>query len=165
MSNTAATPKWFTQFRGFTYDPKAGLKSNFNRLVTARQWGRKLKTKRWVECQGSLFDSLYGTDTSKLEIWQELCHEVHIQQPPSSITQCKKVYKPSLWSGRALTYGLTRFLGVVRCWSIWSTSLITVCLVLRSSDFATTMRSGSTRRTTAHFHFTKRSRTASSRFC
>jgi hypothetical protein len=79
---------WFSSFLNFVYDATATLKSNFNRLAIARNWG---KCKRWIECQVALFGSLYGTDTTKLEMWQDLCREVHIQDPPASITGCKKV--------------------------------------------------------------------------
>ncbi|KAF1932868.1 uncharacterized protein M421DRAFT_416470 [Didymella exigua CBS 183.55] len=88
-----ATENWFNQFAGFTYDPTSGLRSNFDRLAAQRQWGHKLKNTRWVQCQISEFGRLYGNDddVSKLEKWQELCREVHVQEVPSSITQCKKV--------------------------------------------------------------------------
>jgi hypothetical protein len=94
MSNTQITAAtWFSSFNNFVYDPNAHLKSNFSRLATARKWGNKLRCARWVDCQISLFDTLYGTDTTKLEIWQDLCREVRIAEPPNSITGCKKVNK------------------------------------------------------------------------
>lgn len=85
---------WFDQFAGFANEPSAGLRSNFDRLAAQRQWGKKLKHTRWVQCQTAEFGRLYGdgVDVSKLEKWQELCREVHVKDPPSSITQCKKVY-------------------------------------------------------------------------
>lgn len=90
MTNTA-TPDWFKRFQGFTYDHATGLKSNFLRLSAARQWGPNRKAAQWVACQSATFDNLYGTDTTKLEIWQDLCREVYIKNPPNSITGCKKV--------------------------------------------------------------------------
>jgi hypothetical protein len=92
MSDTTDTPDWFTHFHGFTYDFGADLRSNFNRLATALRWSRDQKHMNWIQCQASVFDSFYGTDTSKLEKWQELCREVGIQEPPNSITRCKKVF-------------------------------------------------------------------------
>ncbi|OAL00573.1 hypothetical protein IQ06DRAFT_347927 [Phaeosphaeriaceae sp. SRC1lsM3a] len=85
------TPEWFDQFHDFTYDATVGLKSNFQRLAAARQWGTARKSAQWVSCQTVTFDSVYGTDTTKLEVWQELCREVYIKNPPKSIKGCKKV--------------------------------------------------------------------------
>jgi hypothetical protein len=92
MSDTTSPePNWFTQFHGFVYEPSAGIQSNFDRLASVRKWGAALKSKRWAECQVARFGNLYGTDTSKLEMWQALCREVYIKDPPGSITGCKKV--------------------------------------------------------------------------
>jgi hypothetical protein len=92
MSNTKdAAITRFSSFSNFVYDPHANLKSNFNRLATARKWGNKLRCAQWAECQVALFDTLYGTDPAKLEIWQALCREVRITEPPNSIRECKKV--------------------------------------------------------------------------
>jgi hypothetical protein len=46
-----------------------------------------------VECRVALFETFYGTDTSKVEIWLELCRKVYVLQSPDSITGCKKVKK------------------------------------------------------------------------
>jgi hypothetical protein len=88
-----AVRDWFSAFINFTYDPSSGLRSNFDRLATQRGWGRKLKQKRWTECQTTCFTALYGgdADKNKLEKWQDLCREVHIADPPNSISGCKKV--------------------------------------------------------------------------
>ncbi|KAF2024029.1 hypothetical protein EK21DRAFT_104952 [Setomelanomma holmii] len=82
---------WFSQFDDFTYNPIETVQTNFTRLAKVRKWGAKLKSKRWVQCQTALFGSLYGTDTTKLEIWQELCRDVLIDEPPNSITKCKEL--------------------------------------------------------------------------
>jgi hypothetical protein len=116
MSDSVGTPKWFTQFPEFTYDHSAGVQSNFYRLAKARQWGAILKGKHWAACQTSLFDSLYGTDTTKLEIWQDLCREVHIRKPPGSIKQCKKVFVRLFSSNQALICGLPRFSEAATFW-------------------------------------------------
>jgi hypothetical protein len=87
---------WFSAFTNFLYDPSLGLKSNFDRLAAQRGWGRKLKKKRWTECQTVCFTALYGgdADKNKLERWQDLCLEVHIADPPKSISGCKQVEQP-----------------------------------------------------------------------
>ncbi|KAF2819048.1 hypothetical protein CC86DRAFT_472448 [Ophiobolus disseminans] len=41
MSNPSTAPAWFSSFYGFTYDPYIDLRTKFNRLSTARNWGRK----------------------------------------------------------------------------------------------------------------------------
>ncbi|XP_014556111.1 hypothetical protein COCVIDRAFT_38166 [Bipolaris victoriae FI3] len=88
-SNSGGT--WFSQFAPFAYDPTAGLKSNFERLANTRNWGNKLRHKRWHQCQAAEFDAAYGKDISKLESWQALCREVLIDEVPGSIRQCKAV--------------------------------------------------------------------------
>jgi hypothetical protein len=90
-NSVSSTPDWFTQFDQFTYNSNAGIGSKFNRLATTRQWGTRLKMSRWIECPSIVFESLYRTDTTKLEIWQELCREVHVGEIPSSIKKCKRV--------------------------------------------------------------------------
>jgi hypothetical protein len=91
-----AVSDWFSAFTNFVYDPRSGLKKNFDRLAAQRGWGQKLKNKHWTECQNNCFTSLYGGDADKykLEKWQDLCREVHITDPPQSITGCKKVRNP-----------------------------------------------------------------------
>ena len=82
---------WFQQFENFVHDPTVGIRSNFERLAAQRSWGNRLKQRRWAECQEEEFGYAYGTNTTKLEIWQRLCREVHISDPPDSITQCRQV--------------------------------------------------------------------------
>jgi hypothetical protein len=91
--SAGAVSDWFSAFANFAYDPDSGLRSNFDRLATQRQWGKKLKRKRWTQCQTVCFAALYGgdADKNKLEKWQDLCREVHIADPPMSISGCKKV--------------------------------------------------------------------------
>ncbi|KAH7335625.1 hypothetical protein BKA66DRAFT_577490 [Pyrenochaeta sp. MPI-SDFR-AT-0127] len=93
FESTNGTLNWFSKFNKFAFDPNSGLKSNFERLAAHRNWGHKLKRKRWTECQTACFDALYGgdADKNKLEKWQELCHEVHITNPPETISGCKEV--------------------------------------------------------------------------
>ncbi|KAI4955403.1 hypothetical protein J4E91_001263 [Alternaria rosae] len=67
---------WFQQFENFVHDPTVGIKSNFDRLAAQRNWGHRLRQRRWAECQEEEFGYAYGTDTTKLEIWQKLCREV-----------------------------------------------------------------------------------------
>ncbi|CAA9966292.1 hypothetical protein PTNB73_08162 [Pyrenophora teres f. teres] len=90
-SDNAQAGSWFLKFPPFVYDPTAGLRSNFDRLAAQRNWGEKVRRRRWVECQEEEFGNAFGTDTTKLESWQKLCREVHISDPPESISGCKKV--------------------------------------------------------------------------
>jgi hypothetical protein len=118
------TPEWFSRFDELTYNSNAGIRLNFNRLAIARQWGTRLRMSRWIECQSTVFDSLYGTDATKLERWQELCGEVHVDEIPGSINGCKKV---SILSVFRFTHTdmLHRHLEVAKSLSTSSTSLTT----------------------------------------
>ncbi|KAF2444630.1 hypothetical protein P171DRAFT_472669 [Karstenula rhodostoma CBS 690.94] len=89
---TSSVSDWFSNFAGFQYEPSSGLRRNFDRLASQRGWGRKLEKKRWTECQTTCFAALYGgdADKNKLEKWQDLCREVHITDPPDSISGCRK---------------------------------------------------------------------------
>jgi hypothetical protein len=111
---------WFQKFPPFVYDPIAGIRSNFKRLAAQRNWVGKSASKRWAECQAEEFDYAYGTDTTKLEIWKNLCHEVHISDPPDSINQCKKVNESQAVETLLLT--AYRCLVAGTSWSIWSIS-------------------------------------------
>ncbi|KAH8644453.1 hypothetical protein IG631_01917 [Alternaria alternata] len=88
--NPSQAGAWFQKFPPFVYNPTAGIRSNFERLAAQRKWAGKTVRKRWAECQAEEFDYAYGTDTTKLETWQNLCREVHVSDPPGSITQCKR---------------------------------------------------------------------------
>ncbi|KAI4627252.1 uncharacterized protein J4E87_003814 [Alternaria ethzedia] len=90
---------WFQQFENFVHDPTVGIRSNFERLAAQRSWGNRLKQRRWAECQEEEFGYAYGTNTTKLEIWQRLCREVHISDPPDSITQCRQMVRGSRAKG------------------------------------------------------------------
>ena len=90
-TQTSKAGTWFLQFPPFVYDPTADLRSNFERLATSRNWGEKLKRKRWAACQIEEFGNAYGTNTTRLESWQNLCREVHIPDPPDSINKCRNV--------------------------------------------------------------------------
>ena len=102
---------WFSGFANFPYDPNSGLRSNFDQLATQRKWGKKLKGKRWAECQTACFSALYGGDADQgnLEKWQDLCREVHILSPPGCIKDCKQVRSP--WLSQTFTLMLTFCLG------------------------------------------------------
>lgn len=93
-----AIARWFDNFKPFQYNPFQGLQENFNRLATGRNWGHKLRNKRWIEIQQFAFTTLYGrnTEMTNLEKWQDLCRDVLIEPVPESITQCKKVCLSSL---------------------------------------------------------------------
>jgi hypothetical protein len=120
---------WFQKFQNFAHDPAAGIASNFERLAAERNWGDGLKRRRWAECQEEEFGRAYGTDTTKLDIWQNLCREVHISDPPDSIAKCKKVKRVANHGESAANY--FRCLAAGTSWSTWSTSLITETLALK----------------------------------
>jgi hypothetical protein len=82
---------WFANFPDYTYAASISLEANDDALATKRPWGLKLQIKRMGKCRAAQFDHLYGTDTTKLEIWQKLCHEVYIPNPPDSIKGYREV--------------------------------------------------------------------------
>ncbi|RMZ72867.1 transcription factor Zn C2H2 [Pyrenophora seminiperda CCB06] len=86
---------WFLNFPSFAYDYSLPLEDNFSRLAASHKWDREEKRKHWAECQIEEFGNAYGTDTTKLENWQNLCREVRIDEPMPSITQCKKALNAS----------------------------------------------------------------------
>jgi hypothetical protein len=63
------------------------------------RWGRQRNAREWLQCQVALFNDLYGTNTTDLEMWQDLCREVYIKTPLNSIKGCKKARRLSApWS-------------------------------------------------------------------
>ncbi|KAI9720667.1 MAG: hypothetical protein M1812_002847 [Candelaria pacifica] len=76
----------------FTPDPTAGLADEFARLALFHGW--KPQDKRYHKERAKFytegFNTAWGTDASKLSIWQALCQEVRIEPVPESITKCKK---------------------------------------------------------------------------
>jgi hypothetical protein len=150
---------WFQKFPPFVYNPTAGIRSNFERLAAQRKWAGKTVRKRWAECQAEEFDYAYGTDTTKLETWQNLCREVHVSDPPGSITQCKRVNKSQAIGNLLLT--ACRCLVAGMSWSTWLILSIIVTLVLRSSGLRTTTSSGNIHHRTTFFLEGGRNRTVS----
>jgi hypothetical protein len=88
-------PSYFSQFPDFTPKVDANFTAQFKALAISQGWSNKEKSKYRVEAIQEEFDHLYGTDTSKLEKWQQLCREVGISDVPNSITKCKKVGSPT----------------------------------------------------------------------
>ena len=66
----------------------------FERLRLYQHWQMGSKDYRKCRNQCLKLESEHhlGQDSSKLERWQSLCDEVHIDLIPVSITQCKKVH-------------------------------------------------------------------------
>jgi hypothetical protein len=85
----------FDDFRssGFVPDPNAPLAIEFKRLAKHQGWGNRSKQfyEQRASCFVRAFEIHYGNKSERLEGWQWLCGEVHIDPIPESITQCKKV--------------------------------------------------------------------------
>jgi hypothetical protein len=71
--------------------PKDNFNSLFNRLAIKEGWSQSQRKKRRHEAIAGEVDAIYGTDTTKLAKWQELCRDVQIEPVPGSIKKCKKV--------------------------------------------------------------------------
>ncbi|KAK4997340.1 hypothetical protein LTR66_003222 [Elasticomyces elasticus] len=55
--------------------------------------GEKPRVKIYKRCVAGKFTSHYGVDASRLEKWQEICHDCGIPVVLTSIKQCKKALK------------------------------------------------------------------------
>lgn len=81
---------YFAQ-HGIIAGPNEDFASLFNRLAIKEGWSKTQRKKHRPEAITAEIDAIYGTDTTKLEKWQELCRDVKIEPAPLSITKCKKV--------------------------------------------------------------------------
>ncbi|KAI9812009.1 MAG: hypothetical protein M1827_004901 [Pycnora praestabilis] len=85
---------FFDRYANFVPDPQANLVEEFARLAVATGMNpcgatyRRRRREFFIE----EFNLHWGTDGTKLKIWQRLCREVRIDPVPVSITQCKKVF-------------------------------------------------------------------------
>jgi len=90
----APSSSYFSGFaaQGFTIDPNVPFQDEFARLALHMGWqsGTQTRVEQWRNALESEMGDQYG-DSSKLSGWQALCVEVGIENPPESITKCKKV--------------------------------------------------------------------------
>ncbi|KAF2202904.1 hypothetical protein GQ43DRAFT_479509 [Delitschia confertaspora ATCC 74209] len=92
---SGSTNSFWTRFSGFTPNSKAGLPTEFKRLARHMCWvpnsdeWRKYREEAYT----SEFEFWYGSDSTKLERWQQLCEEVGISPAPPSITKCRKALR------------------------------------------------------------------------
>ncbi|EAW19069.1 uncharacterized protein NFIA_090270 [Aspergillus fischeri NRRL 181] len=88
----ANTRAFFTDFSDFKPNPDASASDEFNRLANHRKWkiGSKTWRKMWNRCMALEYDRLLGKNLSGLQSWQQLCEELDLKGPFTSIKQCKK---------------------------------------------------------------------------
>ncbi|KAI0628795.1 hypothetical protein C8Q77DRAFT_1161825 [Trametes polyzona] len=85
------------QAASFQRDLTALLADEFRRLALAHGWGKKSARykKERVKFFGTAvvqdFTTFWGSNASRLDAWQELCHFLGITIVPTSVTQAKKV--------------------------------------------------------------------------
>ncbi|KAF2658511.1 hypothetical protein K491DRAFT_756030 [Lophiostoma macrostomum CBS 122681] len=86
------------RYPGFQPDDTETLAQTFKRLSVYNNWPKKGKkqSQRRTHFYAAEFAAHYGTDGTKLEGWQKLCIDVGIEDPPQSITKCKKALKKRL---------------------------------------------------------------------
>jgi hypothetical protein len=98
----ANTRAFFTDFPGFKPNPDASASDEFNRLASQRKWktGSKTWRKMWNRCMALEYDRLLGKNLDGLQSWQQLCEELDLKGPFTSIKQCKKVCYAALKVGR-----------------------------------------------------------------
>lgn len=90
-SVSSETDEGYFALHGISAGPKEDFNSLFNRLAIKEGWSKTQRKKRRHEAIAGEVDAIYGTDTTKLEKWQELCRDVKIEPIPGSVTKCKKV--------------------------------------------------------------------------
>jgi hypothetical protein len=89
----ANTRAFFTDFPDFKPNADASVSAEFNRLASHRKWkmGSTTWRKMWNRCMALEYDRLFGQNLSGLQDWQQLCEELDLTGPFTSIRQCKKV--------------------------------------------------------------------------
>ncbi|KAL4892539.1 hypothetical protein BDV59DRAFT_43349 [Aspergillus ambiguus] len=84
---------FFDAFPDFEVDPNIPISEEFKRLARKRQWkqGSKIWRKMWNRFINLEYDRYFGGSTpAGLEGWRQLCDELDLEGPFSSITHCKK---------------------------------------------------------------------------
>lgn len=109
--SVSAFSSYFSNFaaRGFTINPNVSFQDEFARLASHMNWqpGTKSRVEHWRNALESEFGDQYG-DSSHLSGWQALCTELGVENPPESITKCKKVRSyPPLSSSESSKLTLT----------------------------------------------------------
>ena len=84
---------YFAAFGDFDYNETGLLIDEFHRLAISRQWGlqSRIYRKKRQKCFEQAFAKHFGATETTLRGWQDLCQELSIESPPSSVTRCKKV--------------------------------------------------------------------------
>lgn len=90
-SGSSEVDQGYFASHGIAASLKDDFNSLFNRLAIREGWSKTQRKKRRREAIAGEVDAIYGTDTTKLEKWQELCCDVKIEPVPDSITKCRKV--------------------------------------------------------------------------
>lgn len=90
---------YFAVFEDFNHVETAALVDEFQRLAQHQHWrpGSRTYTKQRQKCFEQAFNEHYSKPETTLQGWQDLCRELAIQPPPSSITHCKKA-RPSVYT-------------------------------------------------------------------
>jgi len=94
MPSTIAS-SYFVAFSDFVPDPSASIEQEFARLARYRQWSPS--SKRYKKERRKFLLSEYDHHVGYIQAanniskWQDLCLELGINDPPQSISDCKKV--------------------------------------------------------------------------
>ncbi|KAL5357415.1 hypothetical protein BJX96DRAFT_172499 [Aspergillus floccosus] len=84
---------FFDGFPDFELNPNVPVSEEFKRLARKRQWKRGSKTwkKMWNRFINLEYDHHFGDNKlAGLADWQELCEELDLEGPFTSIKQCRK---------------------------------------------------------------------------
>jgi len=92
--SSATASSYFAAFARFLPDPAALLEDEFARLARSQRWSPR--SKRYKDERRNFLMSEYdhhvgyiGT-ANGVSQWQDLCRELGIDDPPETITRCKK---------------------------------------------------------------------------
>lgn len=82
---------FFAQYPGFHQNPSLSVVAEFRRLAALQGWreGSKTWKRHFNACMQAEYDGLIGDRVARLEIWQQLCRKLQIDDTLPSIRQCR----------------------------------------------------------------------------
>lgn len=88
--------RFFTQHRGFEYNPHEPASTQFDRLMKAQGWNKDnpKHVEAWEKYLTALvkeFNVSYGRDVEDLAVWHGLLARIGLMDLPDNVKKCKKV--------------------------------------------------------------------------
>lgn len=87
---------FFRKYRWFTYVPGQSASAQFKRLRDEAGWDRDddENDRAWQSYRTALvrqFNATYSVDEDDLAAWHALLRHIGVNNPPSTVEECKKV--------------------------------------------------------------------------